>query len=363
MSAVLTINTGSQSVRLTLFNRQKNGKYQRTSMHYRDPNGTLSPDLLLNITARPHIVAHRWVHGGDWLTEPRRFRRQDSEAVERLNSMAPLHNPKAFQWLMAATATWPNARHILIPDTGLYRRLPELTWRLPLPRNICATLGLRRYGFHGLAHTAMWRALRNEAPHQAHGKLITLQLGGGSSVTAWSAGEPLETSMGYSPLSGVMMSSRPGDLDPEVVLKLVEALGIEQTRAILNQQSGLFGVSAESADMRELLASDSASASLAVEMYCHRLVQQIGSYITTLGGLDALVFGGGIGFHSEVIRTKVCRQLAWHGVTIEDERNAGEKLHDGRISPVEAVPAVFAFDADEAFELYNQAIEFKETEL
>ncbi|MEX2131579.1 MAG: hypothetical protein WD772_08825 [Pseudohongiellaceae bacterium] len=197
IDTVLSINTGSRSVRLACY-RVANDTIEPVQRYHIDETETaIDPLPVLRSLSAPSMVAHRWVHGGEWLTGQRRYRAEDAEALEKLTALAPLHNPKAHRWLLATMDCWPDAAQILIPDTGFFRSMPEVAWRLPLPRTLCREHSLRRYGFHGLAHASLWRALREREPIRAAGRVLTLQLGGGCSAAALLNGRPCDTSMGY----------------------------------------------------------------------------------------------------------------------------------------------------------------------
>ncbi|NQD37972.1 acetate/propionate family kinase [Permianibacter sp. IMCC34836] len=298
----------------------------------------------------PDIVAHRLVHGGDWLTGPRWYRPEQQAQLDALDALAPLHNPKARQWLGHTQQRWPAAQQALVPDTGFFHQLPAVAKQLPLPRAITERFQLRRYGFHGLAHQALWRALQDASPDLAAGRVITLQLGGGCSAAALRAGVPLDTSMGFTPLAGLMMSTRPGDLDPGVILQLLTELSIAEVSTLLNQQSGLLGVSGLSADMRNLLASGSAEAAFAIESFCYRVRHYLGAYAAVLGGVDAIVFGGGIGLNSAAIRERILVPMTWLGVDFDPIANGVEERSVGNRSCITrpgSKVAAFAMAADE----------------
>ncbi|GAB3317569.1 acetate/propionate family kinase [Haliea atlantica] len=353
----LSINTGSQSVRLASYRIEAGTVNRMKRLHY-DESETAAIDplsVLLNLPS-PELVMHRWVYGGDWLTGPYQYRGEDAEELDKLVALAPLHNPKAHRWLQAAMDCWPDAQQILVPDTGLFRTMPEVAWRIPLPRGLCKNHGLRRYGFHGLAHAALWRELREHDPTRAAGRVITLQLGGGCSATALLNGHPQDTSMGYSPLSGLLMSTRPGDIDVGALLALLPHYSGENLATMLNQESGLRAVSGESGDMRTLLASREPEAAMAIEQFCYRIRQYVGAYAAVLGGLDALVFGGGIGLHAPVIREHIVQPLAWLGLRMDAGRNAGLGDNGGRISTPDSSVGLYALAGDEERELCEQGL-------
>lgn len=347
----LSINTGSQSVRLASYRIEAGAVNLMKRFHHDESETAVDPLSVLHNLPTPALVAHRWVHGGDWLTGPYQYRAEDAEEFNKLVALAPLHNPKAYRWLQAAIGCWPDAQQILVPDTGFFRTLPQVAWRIPLPRDLCVNHNLRRYGFHGLAHAALWRGLRERDPTRAVGRVITLQLGGGCSATALLNGRPRDTSMGYSPLSGLLMSTRPGDIDAGALLALLPHYSGEKLATILNQESGLRGVSCESGDMRTLLTSRRPEAAMAIEQFCYRIRQYIGAYAAVLGGIDALVFGGGIGLHAPVIRERIVQPLEWLGLRMDIGRNADLDDDGGSISTPDSPVGLYALAGDEEREL------------
>lgn len=358
----LSINTGSQSVRLASYRTEAGAVNLIKRFHYDESETAIDPQSVLRDLPSPALVAHRWIHGGNWLTGPYQYRAEDAEELNKLIALAPLHNPKANRWLQAAIGCWPDAQQILVPDTGFFRTMPEVAWRIPLPRDLCENHNLRRYGFHGLAHAALWRGLREHDPTRAAGRVITLQLGGGCSASALLNGHPLDTSMGYSPLSGLLMSTRPGDVDVGALLALLPHYSGENLATMLNQESGLRAVSGKSGDMRTLLASREPEAAMAIEQFCYRIRQYVGAYAAVLGGLDALVFGGGIGLHAPVIREHIVQPLAWLGLRMDAGRNAGLSDNGGCVSTPDSPVGLYALAGDEERELCEQGMALERSE-
>jgi acetate kinase len=229
----------------------------------------------------------------------------------------------------------PSALQIATFDTNFFASLPPAAAHIPLPPRWVDKLGLRRYGFHGMAHHSMWQTFAARRPDlNRGGRLVTLQLGSGCSATAIMEGQAVDTSMGFGPLQGLVMTTRSGDVDPAVLMYVqkVEGVTAQDMEKALYQQSGLFAVSrGESKDMGELLKSQSPDAALAVDMFCYACVKYIGAYAAVLGGLDGIVFGGGIGEKGKEIRRRVCERLAWMGVVLDVEVN-GKSDGTGRIS-------------------------------
>ena len=254
-------------------------------------------DAALDIAA----VGHRVVHGGVKFSAPTLLTPEALAELETLNALAPLHNPPALAGIRAARAVFgPDVPMVAVFDTTFHRTLPEHASTYALPHELARRHGLRRYGFHGLAHESMLRRYSELAGvPMSQANLITVQLGGGCSVAAIREGRSVDTSMGFTPLEGLMMATRAGDLDPGVLTTLLrhENLSPSALEDLLNRHCGLLGVSGRSADMRELLAvaSDDARAALAVEMFCYRVSKYVGAFLAALGGAQAIVFGGGTG--------------------------------------------------------------------
>ncbi|MFZ5560190.1 MAG: acetate/propionate family kinase [Pseudomonadota bacterium] len=349
----LLVNTGSHTCKLVLCTpagevRQK-WRLEGTTL-------PTSPRQWLHALEAPVIATvHRLVHGGDVLTAAASWSSSLDEALRPFDALAPLHNPQARQWARACALRWPDAQHCLVPDTGFFAQLPDVSRTLPLPSPMRARYGLHRYGFHGLAHSALWQQLQRQAPEVARGRVVTLQLGGGCSAAAIRNGQPIDTSMSFTPLAGLVMATRPGDLDPGVLLHLLRSgLTVAEIEEMLTHESGLKGLSGGSDDMRELLASSNAGAQLAIAQFCQRVRHYIGAYAATLGGLDAVVFGGGIGEHAPVIRERICRGLDFLGVVLHGPTNASA---DGtaQISDSQSRVGVWVIRGDEEAEMLRLA--------
>lgn len=352
---VLTVNVGSSSVKLDLFRPMgESGEWDpAASLHLPnrqvDPAGTLR-DFVSKPpapTGRLTVVAHRIVHGGSLLTMPSRLTQRLDARLDELAALAPLHNPMAFAWLRAAEKVFPGVPHVLVPDTGFFAQMPQIAQQYALPARLVEKHGLRRYGFHGLAHEAMLRHWSMNGDRSQ--RLITLQLGAGCSMTAIRDGRPVDTSMGFTPLEGLMMATRSGDVDAGLVtwLQQAESLSPGDTDTLLNAQSGLLGVSG-SRDMAQLLRDETPHARLAVDMYVYRARKYLGAYMAVLGGVDAILFGGGVGENAPAIRAGICAGMDWCGVHLDDELNAGLRGASGVISPRGAGVAIAVVCVDEA---------------
>ncbi len=268
----------------------------------------------------PTAVGHRLVHGGPHHMTPERVTPQLLASLRSVISFAPLHLPSALQAIEAVTTQYPHAPQVACFDTAFHRRMPEVAQSFPLPRSFWED-GLRRYGFHGLSYEYIMDKLG-----AASGRTIIAHLGNGASMAAVRDGQPLDTTMGFSPTGGLMMGTRSGDLDPGLLLYLLREkhYTAEQVDRLVNHEAGLLGVSGASSDMKTLFEQQAANpaAALAIAMFCYQLRKQLGAFIAVLGGLDTLVFTGGIGEHAATVRWDVCAGLAYMGLQLDAHRNA-----------------------------------------
>jgi len=273
-------------------------------------------------------VAHRVVHGGERFIEPTLIDANVIEGLEAIGGLAPLHNGPALSAIRSTReALGSEIPMVAVFDTAFHRSLPDRASRYAIPQGLAEKHGIRRYGFHGIAHRYMTEryAAITAVPVESV-KLITLQLGNGCSATAVDGGRSVDTSMGFTPLEGLMMGTRCGDADPSLAgfLAHQEGADVKEVEMWLNTQSGLLGVSGKSRDMRELLDAERRGdqrAALAVEMFCYRVRKYIGAYLAVLSGADAIVFGGGIGENSPDIRARICSGLSWCGIFLDADRN------------------------------------------
>jgi acetate kinase len=308
----------------------------------------------LSYPAGFEAIGHRVVHGGSRFIEPTFIDDAVTDAIDELRDLAPLHNGPAVAAIRAAR----KALNLAIPmvavfDTAFHHSVPERASLYAIPQELAAKHQVRRYGFHGLAHRYMAECYAAiTAKSLAHTKLITLQLGNGCSATAIEAGRSVDTSMGFTPLEGLIMGTRSGDVDPSLVgfLARQEGVSTEEVEGWLNTKSGLLGISASSPDMRDLLESERQGdlrAALAVEMFCYRARKYVGAYLAVLGGADAVLFGGGIGENAPSIRARICAGLDWCGLALDGGRNASVLESPGRISADDARIQAYVISVDE----------------
>lgn len=274
---------------------------------------------------RPDAVAVRVVHGGSRFVKATRVDAEVLAGIRELSDLAPLHNPRALEIIEQARSTWPDVPVVAVFDTAFHQSLPQVAATYAVPPE----LGVRRFGFHGISYSYL--ATRVQARRH-----VACHLGNGASVCALLDGRSVDTSMGFTPIEGLVMGTRSGDLDPGVILYLLRrGTSAGELDALLNEHSGLAAVSGTSADMRELeraAAGGDARAELAIELFCYRATKYIGAYAAVLGGLDALTFTAGIGEHSSTIRARICQRLAFLGVELAEELNAASGDSDRRIS-------------------------------
>jgi len=289
-------------------------------------------------------VGHRIVHGGDRYLGPTPLSDAVLDDLENLDSLAPLHQPQNLAAARIARTAIPDARHVGTFDTAFHQTLSPTARRLGLPRRL-EQEGLRRFGFHGLSYEWLVRRLSLIDPALAAGRVIYAHLGSGASLCAVDSGRSVDTTMGLTTLDGLVMSTRCGALDPGVVLHLLSARGMSgaEISDLLYKKSGLLGVSGISGDLRVLLSSPREEAAEAVDLFVFRIIREIGALTATLGGLDGLVFTGGIGEHSPDIRARVCAALKWMGFAAPTP----DPDPTGLISAPSTRPAVYVISADE----------------
>lgn len=278
--------------------------------------------LLRNVPGLPALrcVAHRVVHGGEAYTQAVQVTPQVLQALSRYNSLAPLHQPHNLAGIEAIGKAFPGLPQIACFDTAYHASVPALHNSFALPESL-RSQGVRRYGFHGLSYQFIMGELQARSA-RANGRVLMAHLGNGASLCAARQGLSVATTMGFSALDGLMMGTRSGNLDPGVLLYLMEQ-GWDHARIekLLYKQSGLLGVSGLSADMRTLRQNDSTAARFAMDLFAHRVVREAGAMVACVQGLDVIAFSGGIGEHDATLRQQVCQQLAWLGVQIQADLN------------------------------------------
>ena len=302
----------------------------------RDPRTLLTQATsALGFVAAPAWIGHRIVHGGD--AEAARILDADEvDRLQRLSSLAPMHQPPALALVENAMKLWPHATQCGAYDTVWHASLPANARRLPVPRHWDA-LGVRRYGFHGLAFASVMRSLASQGDGMVRGRVVLAHLGGGTSLCAVQDGRSVDTTMTMTPLDGVPMATRSGSLDPGAVLFLLrqEGFTLDSLEQTLYHECGMRGISGQSGDMRELQGSDNPAAALARDVFALRVAQGIAARATRLGGIDDLVFSGGIGANAAEVRSAIVEYLAWIDIRLDEDANhRGAMRLDAPASPV-----------------------------
>jgi len=377
-SRILTINGGSSSIKFALF--EMGASLQRilegTIDRIGGPAGTLqvkgmSPadNFSKNVAAPDHTAAagvlmdwiekrggpeklaavgHRVVHGGPKFSEAQRITAEMVEELKRLSAFDPEHLPEEILLTQEFHRRFPDLPQVACFDTAFHHDLPRVARLLPIPRRYEAK-GVRRYGFHGLSYAYLMKELaRLAGPEAAQGRVILAHLGSGASLAAVRGGKSQDTSMSFTPTAGVPMSTRSGDLDPGLhwYLARTEGLNAKAFNEMVNFQSGLLGISETSSDMRVLLDHETQDvrAAEAVEMFCYQVKKWIGAFAAALGGLNTLVFAGGIGENAPLVRARICEGLEFLGIGIDEERNAA---NEGLISSSAGRVSVRVIHTDE----------------
>jgi acetate kinase len=295
--------------------------------------------------ALPVAFGHRVVHGGPDFARAVLIDDAAIAALERLVPLAPLHQPNNLTPIKAVRELLPGVPQVACFDTAFHRSHGELADRYALPEPLYAE-GVRRYGFHGLSYEYIARTLPDVAPEVAGGRVVAAHLGSGASLCAMRGGRSVDSTMGFTALDGLPMGTRPGAIDPGVVLYLIERKGmdLDSVTRMLYHDCGLKGLSGISNDVRELVASDAPGARLALEYFAYRIAKEVAALASVLEGLDALVFTAGIGENSPRVRSDVCRRLAWLGVALDEDANA---RGENRISHESSALAVHVVPTDE----------------
>jgi acetate kinase len=377
--AILTLNAGSSSIKFALFAReapvperpqlvgQIDGIGAHPHLKAKDGAGRSLDDVDLQLGPDgPHRAAlaflvdwlhaheagwriagvgHRVVHGAQRFSRPLVLDDATTEILRGFVPLAPLHQPHNLAGIEAMTQALPGIPQIACFDTAFHRTQPEVAQQFALPRRITAQ-GVRRYGFHGLSYEYIADVLPNHIGYRADGRIIVAHLGNGASMCAMKERRSIATTMGFTAIEGLVMGTRTGNLDPGVLLYLMEFQNMDakELTRVLYKESGLLGVSGISQDMRELLASDRPEAREAVDLFCYRIVREIGSLAAALRGLDGLVFTGGIGEHAAAIRQRICAACSWLGIQIDPVANDSDNL---RISTTDSAVDVLVVPTNE----------------
>ncbi|SDY51543.1 acetate/propionate family kinase [Thermoactinomyces sp. DSM 45892] len=306
-------------------------------------------------------VGHRVVHGGEFFSESVVITSEVRQAIRKTIDLAPLHNPPNLLGIDAAQAQLANAVHVAVFDTAFHQTMPDYAFMYPIPRVLYQKHRIRRYGFHGTSHKYVAQKAAEFLGRPLENlKLVIAHIGNGASLSAIEYGKSVDTSMGMTPLEGLMMGTRSGDIDPAIVpfVMAKEDLTLGEVQSMLNKHSGLLGVSGLSGDMREVteaMFDGNPQAKLAIEMYVYRLRKMIGAYFAALNGADALIFTAGVGENASLIREKVCSGLSYLGMEIDLEENSVRRKEDRRISTSQSKIDVLVIPTNEELMIARDA--------
>jgi acetate kinase len=350
---VLVINCGSSSLKWSVVDPASGtlagGTVQKVSDHAAALEAVLAQAPLDGLA----VVAHRVVHGGERFEAPVVINDAVLLAIRDLSVLAPLHNPVNANGIEVAMRALPGVPHVAVFDTAFHATLPDYAYTYAVPR----AWNVRRYGFHGTSHAYVSRAAARLLDRPVEDfKVIVLHLGNGASATAVAGGRSIDTSMGLTPLEGLVMGTRSGDVDPALVLHLrrTHRLSTDEIDEVLNSRSGLLALAGDN-DMREVhrrITAGDRAAGLALEVYCYRIKKYVGSYLAALGGADAIAFTAGVGENDPIVRARSLAGLSALGIVVDDARNAGS---GPVISSAESAVKVLVVPTDEELEMATQA--------
>lgn len=352
---VLALNVGSSSLKYTLFSMPSEAVLAQ-SAEAQTAEAVFAHCQTLGVDA----IGHRVVHGGPRFLAPTRVTKSVLDDLRSLSALDPLHNPAEVSALELGMRLLPNTPTVAVFDTAFHQSLPPVAAGYALPHELSERLALRRYGFHGTSYQYVSQRLLARLGREASGtKLIVCHLGNGASVCALRDGKSVDTSMGFTPLEGLVMGTRCGDLDPGLLLYLLrtQELTPAQLDTLLNQQSGLKGLGGHKGDVRLLESAATAGdlrAELALAAFAYRVRKYIGAYAAALGGVDALAFTGGIGEHSAGMRARICDGLAFLGISLDPERNTAAPAAETLLSPDSSPTPVWKIPTDEQRQLARE---------
>lgn len=388
MTSILVVNSGSSSVKYQLVDAASGERFasglverigepvgrithqvagERTAVELAVPDHAAGFAAMLDAFARSGesvsdlgiaAVGHRVVQGGSEFVEPTLITDAVAERILALGELAPLHNPAHYQAIVAARAAFPDVPHVAVFDTAFHQSMPAEAYTYAIDTTVAAEYGIRRYGFHGISHLVVSRRAAAFLGRPVSSlKQIVLHLGNGASACAIDGGLSVDTSMGLTPLEGLVMGTRSGDLDPGLMLHLLRA-GYDTDRLdlLLNKRSGLVGLAGSSdfRDMYRAAENGDSAAQLAFSVYVHAIRRYLGAYLVALGGADTIVFTAGVGENSAALRAAVCAELDWFGVRISPERNSAESQGARRISTDDSRIDVLVVPTDEEAEIARQ---------
>ena len=366
---ILVLNSGSSSIKYRLFDDTMHALDRGLIEHIGEPGGPASHlDALQSEAERLrldapdlHAIGHRVVHGGSRFVQPTLLTDEVVAAIKELTPLAPLHNPPNLAGIEVARQLRPDVPQVAIFDTAFHATLPEAAANYALDAELAHRLGIRRYGFHGTSHAYVSRqtAVLLDRPLETLNTIV-LHLGNGASACAVRGGRSVETSMGMTPLEGLVMGTRTGDIDPAVVLHLnrMGGMSLDEIDAALNRRGGLLGLCGDN-DLRAVLArrgDGDPAATLAFDVYCHRIRKYVGAYAAVLGRLDAITFTGGVGENAAEVRATSLAGLDLLGVAVDEARNSASSREPRIVSPDGARVAVCVIPTDEELQIATETM-------
>jgi acetate kinase len=361
MTRVVVVNAGSSSLKVRVLDGD-NTVVASLDLDAWDgsPDHRELADFLTTAGTRAAVIGHRVVHGGTSFSQAVLIDDAVVDAIRQLTDLAPLHQPRALAGIAATRRALPDVPAVACFDTAFHAGMPAAAARYALPAAWTERFGLRRFGFHGLSHAyAARRAAQLLDRDAAHLRLITCHLGAGASLAAVDGGRSVDTTMGFTPLEGLVMATRSGSVDPGLIIWLLQhgQLGLDEVAAGLEQSAGLAGLSGQDGgdirDVQEAAAAGDPAAALAIEVYLHRLRREIAAMAAAMNGLDAVVFTGGVGEHNPAIRARAAAGLGFLGITVDSERN--QATADAVISSPGEVVLSLVVTAREDIEIARQA--------
>lgn len=392
MSTVLVINSGSSSLKYQLVDTgtgqaaasglverigaedghvRHDGPTGRVERDQPVPDHTAGIEAMLAMFAEagpslteepPAAVGHRVVQGADRFTEPTLVDDDVVAAIDAMSDLAPLHNPPNVTGIRAAREAFPDLPHVAVFDTAFFATLPPEAYTYAIDREVARQHGVRRYGFHGTSHAYVSRraaAMLGKDPDDVN--VIVAHLGNGASITAVERGRAVETSMGLTPLEGLVMGTRSGDIDPAVIFHLQRVAGMstDDIDVLLNRRSGMLGLAGANdlRDVHAMIADGDEAAALALDVYCHRLRHYVGAYYAQLGHVDAIAFTAGVGENDAVVRLESLSGLERLGIVVDPDRNAERSRDERFVSPDGADVAVLVVPTNEELEIARQVLQ------
>jgi len=368
---IFVLNSGSSSIKYKLFSQElevitqgsierigeDNSPYPNHTVALKRVENRLIEENIIEDFSQLTTIAHRVVHGGSIFTKPTIITEKVVQQIRDMIPLAPLHNPANLEGIIAMQSIAPQTKQIAFFDTAFHQSMPKLSYSYAIPQN----LNIRRYGFHGISHQYLLKEtakILNKPISKCN--IITLHLGNGASATAIKNGKSLKTSMGFTPLEGLVMGSRSGDIDAGVIFYLAQQknMNIEEINTLLNRESGLKGLSGTN-DMRDIIQKikqGDTQAKFAFELFCNRIREYIGAYIALIGKIDAVVFSGGIGINSFEVREAVCNDMQHLGVFIDLDKNRENCIE---ISRDNSDIKLFAIETNEELEMARESWKIK----